>query len=163
MSTFYVKQLDKDERVGLLKLVTEYEVKTLISTTNNLDGLECTFLTTDDEVKRVIISDFMGKDLPKNKDWYYFMLTRFGDAWLNDYEQVILGQTPKKKVLYDKGKWYVSDDAVLYSDDFNHDVMLKIYGDFGGLNEKKAYANTLCRLLNNNILWGYADVDKTVL
>jgi hypothetical protein len=47
--------------------------------------------------------------------------------------------------------WTASDDGrQLYGDDFEHDVMLKIDGDFESDDERKAYARALATQLNAN-------------
>lgn len=49
----------------------------------------------------------------------------------------------------DKGPWTIDDDArCLRSDDFTHDVVLKISGDFSDDGERRRYAEELCSKLN---------------
>ena len=53
----------------------------------------------------------------------------------------------------DKGPWEVQNrppnEIVLFSDDFKHDVMLSIKGDFYGEEDKLLYMQKLCDFLNN--------------
>ena len=49
----------------------------------------------------------------------------------------------------DKGPWEVIDDsAAISSDDFEHDVILVIYGDFADHAERRKYATWLSESLN---------------
>jgi hypothetical protein len=49
----------------------------------------------------------------------------------------------------DKGPWTVGDDArSLRSDDFTHDVVLKLSGDFSDDGQRRRYAEELCSKLN---------------
>lgn len=59
----------------------------------------------------------------------------------------------KDVVIIDKGPWRVSfdedkDDIDIMSDDFTHDVMFTIDGDFKDLDEKRKYAENIVRRLN---------------
>ncbi len=51
--------------------------------------------------------------------------------------------------LHDKGPWIVeSDGKSIRSDDFTHDVVLRITGDFYSDEQRKAYAENLAAKLN---------------
>ncbi len=55
-----------------------------------------------------------------------------------------------RPLVIERGPWSASPDgAVLYSDDFTHDVMLTVNGDFGSYEDRKAYADEIARRLNN--------------
>lgn len=52
---------------------------------------------------------------------------------------------------HDKGPWTVSDNGkILYSEDFTHDVVLKIHGDFYGDEQRKRYADNIAAKLNQD-------------
>lgn len=54
-----------------------------------------------------------------------------------------------RPLVIERGPWEVSDDGrVLYSDDFHHDAMLTVGGDFGDDTARKNYAEELARRLN---------------
>lgn len=51
--------------------------------------------------------------------------------------------------LHDKGPWVVSNDGrEIASDDFTHDVILRVTGDFWSDEQRKAYAENLAAKLN---------------
>ena len=51
----------------------------------------------------------------------------------------------------DKGPWVVSPDgSSIDSEDFTHDVRLKVTGDFFNSEQRKRYADNLAVKLNNN-------------
>ena len=51
--------------------------------------------------------------------------------------------------LHDKGPWTVSADGrEIESDDFAHDVILRVTGDFYSDEQRKAYAENLAAKLN---------------
>lgn len=51
--------------------------------------------------------------------------------------------------LHDKGPWTVSEDGrVIESDDFTHDVILRVTGDFYSDEQRKEYAENLAAKLN---------------
>lgn len=52
----------------------------------------------------------------------------------------------------DKGPWSVPDmtGLVIESDDFTHDVILRIHGDFESDEQRHAYAQGLADLLNKH-------------
>jgi hypothetical protein len=51
--------------------------------------------------------------------------------------------------LHDKGPWIVEKDGKsIMSDDFTHDVVLRITGDFYRDEQRKAYAENLAKKLN---------------
>jgi len=53
------------------------------------------------------------------------------------------------KELHDKGPWVVSEDGqAIESDDFTHDVILRVTGDFYNDEQRKAYAENLAMKLN---------------
>lgn len=58
--------------------------------------------------------------------------------------------TQNKIGFNDKGLWSVPDmtGLVIESDDFTHDVTLRIYGDFESDEQRRAYAQGLADLLN---------------
>ena len=50
---------------------------------------------------------------------------------------------------HDKGPWSVSSDGcTIGSDDFTHDVHLRVTGDFSDDAERKAYSENLAKKLN---------------
>jgi hypothetical protein len=57
----------------------------------------------------------------------------------------------------DKGPWTVSagkcadgyEKVFICSDDFTHDVSLRVLGDFRSLSEKKKYAQAIADVLND--------------
>lgn len=58
-------------------------------------------------------------------------------------------------MIREEGTWSVEvypkpDGTNVYiaSDDFHHDVMLRVGGDFADLNQKKAYAEEIAKRLN---------------
>lgn len=61
------------------------------------------------------------------------------------------------KTIYDKGPWQVvgegftSDSCAIHSDDFDHDVLLTLNGDFGDAQTKRAYAEGLVATLRAGI------------
>lgn len=63
-------------------------------------------------------------------------------------------------MTFDKGPWTVetgTDDSIyLQSDDFTHDVSLKISGDFGDRTRKEAYAKFLAQVLSSGCLRQHA-------
>jgi len=55
--------------------------------------------------------------------------------------------------MIDKGEWSVDGgikNAYLQSDDFTHDVILRVYGDFGSEQEKIEYLKDIIFRLNKN-------------
>lgn len=55
--------------------------------------------------------------------------------------------------ILDRGPWGVRTDpasgwVAVFSDDFTHDVLMKITGDFGSYAERVEYAEALVRRLN---------------
>jgi hypothetical protein len=51
--------------------------------------------------------------------------------------------------LHDKGPWTVdADGKSIQSDDFTHDVILRVTGDFYSDAQRKAYAENLAKKLN---------------
>ena len=51
--------------------------------------------------------------------------------------------------VVERGPWEVSDDGrTIMSDDFTHDVMLAVSGDFGSDEDRKAYSDEIARRLN---------------
>lgn len=51
--------------------------------------------------------------------------------------------------LHDKGPWTVSEDgSAIESDDFTHDVILRVTGDFYSDEQRKEYADNLAAKLN---------------
>lgn len=61
----------------------------------------------------------------------------------------------------DEGPWVASDDGhYIYSDDFTHDVSLKVCGDFWDSNQRKQYADHLARVLNTEIVLRSIDLHK---
>lgn len=65
--------------------------------------------------------------------------------------------------VFDKGPWRVeatSDGAVgISSDDFGHDVMLTVSGDFSDGNLKRAYAQYLADILTDGCVRAHASRD----
>jgi hypothetical protein len=55
--------------------------------------------------------------------------------------------TPAPGMVMDKGPWHAGVTAV-YSDDFTHDVHLRIHGDFADDNQREEYAKGLALMLN---------------
>jgi hypothetical protein len=54
--------------------------------------------------------------------------------------------------LHDKGPWAASEDGrSLYSDDFTHDVVLKLSGDFFDDKQRRLYAENLVKKLNTPV------------
>jgi hypothetical protein len=54
--------------------------------------------------------------------------------------------------VIERGPWGPSDDGkAIYSDDFTHDVMLKVHGDFANDDQRKTYSGELARRLNNHV------------
>ena len=49
---------------------------------------------------------------------------------------------------FDHGPW-VATNGNVYSDDFEHDVMLRVSGDFVDSNQKQEYAEAIAEALNN--------------
>lgn len=47
-----------------------------------------------------------------------------------------------------KTEWSVGGDFQIYSNDFTHDVMITINGDFESDEQKEAYIKRICDLLN---------------
>lgn len=68
-------------------------------------------------------------------------------------EPVILKTTNDYTQYLDKGPWetkmFPEGTVYLYSDDFEHDVSLKVMGDFASSEDKLNYANALAEALNN--------------
>ena len=61
--------------------------------------------------------------------------------------------------LHDKGPWTVSDDGrAIESDDFTHDVILRVAGDFFSDEQRKAYAENLAAKLNAPRMWHNAEI-----
>jgi hypothetical protein len=55
--------------------------------------------------------------------------------------------------VQEDGPWTVAQEGrALYSDDFHHDVTLKIMGDFANDEDRTAYAKHLAAILNMAIL-----------
>lgn len=53
--------------------------------------------------------------------------------------------------LHDKGPWEVSKDgSAIQSDDFTHDVILRVTGDFYSDEQRKAYSDILAMKLNRS-------------
>lgn len=51
--------------------------------------------------------------------------------------------------MVERGPWEASEDgSTIVSDDFTHDVILCVTGDFAGGAQRKAYANEIARRLN---------------
>lgn len=71
------------------------------------------------------------------------------------FEQYILGNgfdPMTHEELHDKGMWVVSDNGVsISSDDFTHDVILRVTGDFFSDEQRKAYSENLAAKLNANL------------
>ena len=64
----------------------------------------------------------------------------------------MLGRKKKKKII-EKGPWRLFNyskpgEVDIISDDFTHDAILRIDGDFFDLEEKKAYALEIAKRLN---------------
>ena len=57
-------------------------------------------------------------------------------------------------MIVDKGPWNISTNMELQSDDFTHDVRIKINGDFEGLADRLRYLNALKDRLNEKPLEG---------
>lgn len=54
-----------------------------------------------------------------------------------------------RPVVIERGPWSASDDGrTISSDDFTHDVVLRVSGDFGDDATRKAYSDELARRLN---------------
>ena len=58
-------------------------------------------------------------------------------------------------MIREEGTWSVEvypkpngNDVYIASDDFHHDVMLKVCGDFADIDQKKAYAEEIAKRLN---------------
>ena len=51
-------------------------------------------------------------------------------------------------MIVDKGPWNITTNMELQSDDFMHDVRIKINGDFEGLADRLRYLNALKDRLN---------------
>ena len=74
-------------------------------------------------------------------------------------------------MIREEGTWSVkvypkTDSNAIYiaSDDFHHDVMLRVGGDFVDLNQKKAYAEEIAKRLNyyNHLLFQEQSVAEAV-
>lgn len=60
-----------------------------------------------------------------------------------------LAEYMTERELHDKGPWTVSvDGRSIESDDFTHDVILRVTGDFYCDEQRKAYADNLAAKLN---------------
>ncbi len=57
-------------------------------------------------------------------------------------------------MILDKGPWGITTNMELQSDDFLHDVRIKIDGDFDGLADRLRYLNALKERLNEKPLKG---------
>lgn len=55
-------------------------------------------------------------------------------------------------MIVDKGPWNITTNMELQSDDFMHDVRIKINGDFEGLADRLRYLNALKDRLNEKPL-----------
>ena len=54
--------------------------------------------------------------------------------------------------MHDSGPWTVSDDGrTISSDDFTHDVLLRVSGDFYNDAQRKCYADQLAKILNRGL------------
>ncbi len=57
-----------------------------------------------------------------------------------------------EKNVPDAGPWKFDfsekGELALYSDDFNHDVMMRVSGDFGDKRNKEIYGEYICEILN---------------
>jgi hypothetical protein len=74
------------------------------------------------------------------------------------------------QVRADQGPWSVDvwehdgkKFVVLQSNDFHHDVALKISGDFGAIEKEIQYANLLCEQLNSSIMRDWARASSAQL
>lgn len=56
-----------------------------------------------------------------------------------------------KRYGHDVGPWIVFDCNTIWSEDFTHDVALKISGDFADDAQRMQYAENLCAQLNGNL------------
>ena len=57
-------------------------------------------------------------------------------------------------MILDKGPWNITPQMELQSDDFTHDVTIKMNGDFEGLADRLRYLNALKDKLNEKPLEG---------
>lgn len=55
-------------------------------------------------------------------------------------------------MILDRGPWSITTNMELQSDDFQHDVIIKVTGDFAGLDDRLTYLNALKDLLNREPL-----------
>ena len=57
----------------------------------------------------------------------------------------------KRPFVMESGPWVASDDGkTIQSDDFTHDVQLRVDGDFGEAADRQAYTAEIARRLNNS-------------
>lgn len=58
----------------------------------------------------------------------------------------------QERIIPEHGPWTAALDAdsrlVLSSDDFHHDAMMRVSGDFGDAATRLAYGQFICRVLN---------------
>lgn len=84
----------------------------------------------------------------------------------DECEHCTLETLEMKHLRADQGPWTAhksGPDVYLYSDDFRHDVSLKVSGDFWDVNKKLAYAQLLADQLNDSIMREYAEPDSRQL
>ena len=96
--------------------------------------------------------DDYGSDWNRQAAYSMIMRAFFKDQWDEDLQKLQENVEIPERAVYDKGPWFVTDTYNVASEDFTHDVILEISGDFEGDWQKEEYAECLCEVLCNNIL-----------
>lgn len=127
-----------------------YIMSAVLNTTSKGDSFIFEYESELGKTEKIEVWDYIyldGDDYGEN--WYrkgaYSTIMRalFKEQWDSDLCKLQSGIEIPKRVVYDKGPWFVTDTHNVSSEDFTHDVILTI----------RKYAEALCEVLNKYFLY----------
>lgn len=163
-SVYYWKLMDNYQRERVItdiigsKMVVHI-MSAALNTTSKGESFIFAYEVESVKTEKIEVWDYIyldGDDY--GEDWYrkgaYSTIMRafFKEQWDSDLYKLQSGIEIPERVVYDKGPWFVTDTHNVSSEDFTHDVILTISGDFESSWQKREYAEALCEVLNKNFL-----------